>query len=92
MARIKVQAVKPSKAKLLQKRELYATVCYFYPQYTLVEVQKLPYRDVQLLLKVAREQEARRFFNETLIAAAPHSKKQQNVTKLTEHFKKVAGD
>lgn len=74
----------------ITKRELYATVCYFYPQYTLKDVQAMPYRDVRLLMKMAQRQQASYFYNMTLIAQAPHSKKQANVKKLTDHFKKTA--
>lgn len=90
MARVRPQTVVSSKAKL-SKRELYATVCYFYPQYTLKQVEQLPARDVQLLLNTAKKQEAARMYNLTLVAQAPHSKKQSNVKKLLEHFKKLAG-
>lgn len=90
MAEVKVKKVQPDKGRP-RKRELYATVCYYYPQYTLKEVAMLPYRDIRLLLKTAEKQEASRMHNFTLIAQAPHSKKQANVKKLLEHFKKLAG-
>lgn len=90
MARVKVQKV-TSKDRGLSKRELYATVCYFYPRYSLQEVEAMPARDIQLLLTTAQKQQAAYMHNLTLIAQAPHSKKQQNVKKLVEHFKKIAG-
>lgn len=90
MAKVKVQKV-TSKGSSLSKRELYATVCYFYPQYTLKQVAKLPARDIKLLIKTAQKQQAAYMHNLTLIAQAPHSKKQANVKKLIEHFKKLAG-
>lgn len=71
-----------------KKRELYAEVCYFYPQYTLKEVAQLPARDVKLLLKVARRQEALRNFNLVQIVASPHTKKGMGVKKLSDYFKK----
>ena len=90
MAEIKVKRV-TSKDKGFTKRELYATVCFYFPQYTLKQVQKLPARDVQLLLKTARKLEAQRMYNLTQIVAAPHSRKQVNVKKLIDYFKKIAG-
>lgn len=90
MASIKPQIV-TSKDRGLSKRELYATVCYHYQQYTLKDVEAMPARDVRLLLKTAQQQQAALMHNLTLIAQAPHSKKQQNVKKLIEHFKKLAG-
>ena len=87
MAEIKVQKVEPSKSS---KRELYARVCYFYPQYRLDEVANMPNRDVLLLLKVANQIEALRMLNLTQISAAPHTKKGMGVKKLTSHFKRIA--
>lgn len=91
MADIKVQKVPRAEQPRLSKRTIYATVCYHFPQYTLKEVAALPYRDVQLLLKTAQQQQAAYFHNMTLISQAPHSKKQQNVKKLVDHFKRLAG-
>ena len=92
MARIRVQKV-PSQASSssLNKREMYATLCYYFPQYTLKDAAELPFKHVQLLLKTAQRIEASRMYNLTQIAAAPHTKKMQSVKKLSEHFKKQAG-
>lgn len=90
MADIKVQKI-PRAESRLPRRKVFATVAYHFPQYTLKEVAALPYRDVQLLLKTAQQQQAAYFHNMTLIVQAPHSKKQQNVKKLVDHFKKLAG-
>ena len=69
-------------------RRLWAEVCYFYPQYTLQEASKLPYRDILLLLKTANAIRAENYYNLTQIAAAPYTKKGSGVKKLTEHFQK----
>jgi diphthamide synthase subunit DPH2 len=90
MADIRPQRV-TAKAAGFSKRKLYARVAYHYPRYSLKEVQQLPYRDVKLLLETAQEEQAGLMHNLTLIAQAPHSKKQSNVKKLLEHFKKLAG-
>ena len=90
MARVKVQSVTPSGGKGLNKRELYATVCWYYPQYTLEQVSKMPARDVRLLLSIARREEAKKNYNLVQIVASPHSKKGENVKKLLEHFEKMA--
>ena len=90
MADFKPQKVE-SKSSQLSKRELYAQVAYYYHQYTLKEVAQLPYRDIVLLLRIAQREQASYMHNLTLIAQAPHSKKQSNVKKLVEHFKKLAG-
>lgn len=90
MARVRAQKV-PSQAVSLNKRETFATLCYYFPQYTLKEAAELPFRDVQLLIKTAKQIEGARLYNLTQIAAAPHTKKMQSVKKLSEHFKKMAG-
>lgn len=72
-----------------QNRKLYATVAYHYPQYTLQDVEKMPYRDIMLLLKTAHQIEAERMYNLTLIASAPHSKDGKGVKTLMEHFRKI---
>ena len=79
----------PKGTSVKKKREVYAEVCYYYPRYSLEEVAKLPARDVALLLKIARREEARRMFNLVQIAAAPHTKKGQGVKELSNYFKKI---
>lgn len=87
--RVRVKKV-VSQAPKLNVRELLAQLCYYYPQYTLNDAQKIPYRDVQLLLRVARKQQAIQLYNLTQISAAPHTKKGEGVKKLSEHFKGIA--
>lgn len=72
-------------------RELWATICYYYPQYTLQEASQLSIRDIKLLLKIAEKLEAQKMLALTQIAAAPHTKKGQGVKKLTEFYKKQIG-
>lgn len=85
--RIKAQSIHPT-GNQTSKRELWATVCYYYPQYTLAEASKLSARDIKLLLRVAEKQKAQDKYDMTQIVAAPHTKKGSGVKKLTEHFKK----
>lgn len=67
-------------------RELLATLCFYYPQYTYTKARQLSYHRVQLLVKTARKIEATRFYNLTQIAAAPHTEKGSGVKNLLEHF------
>lgn len=67
--------------------ETLATLCYFYPQYTLNSAKKLPYKDVKLLLTVARRQKAIEMMRLTEIAAAPHTKNMIGVKNLIKLFK-----
>lgn len=84
-----VKAAKVS-GKGFDARDSLATLCYYYPQYTLAAARRLPFRDVQLLLKKARQLEAVRYANLTQIAAAPNSKKGKAVKDLLTKFKDMA--
>lgn len=86
MASIKVKKVPVGGGKQA-RRELYATLCWYYPQYTLQNVQAMPARDVHLLIKTAQRQEARYLLNLTQIAAAPHTKNGSGVKNLMQKFK-----
>lgn len=70
--------------------DLITRVCYFYPQYTLDTAQALTNSQVTALLLQAEKQRAIELYNHTLIAAAPHSKKGQMVSKLLKQYKKIA--
>lgn len=70
--------------------DLITRVCYFYPQYTLEMAERLTNSQVTALLLQAEKQRAIEFYNHTLIAAAPHSKKGKMVEKLIKQYKKVA--
>lgn len=68
---------------------LLARFCYYYPAYTLADARKLPYKHVMMMLKVARQMEAERYYTMTQIVAAPHTKKGKGVESLTAQFRKV---
>ena len=70
--------------------DLLTRVCYFYPQYTLDEAEKLTDSQVTALLVQAERQRAIDLYNYTLIAAAPHSKKGKLVDKLIKQYRKIA--
>lgn len=86
MAVVKAKSV--GKPDQQQKREVYAEVAYYYPQYTLEEVSRLPARDIRLLLKTAKRLKAVELYNLVQIVASPHTKKGQGVKKLSDYFKK----
>lgn len=85
--RVKAQPI-PVKNQKTKNRDLWATVCYYYPQYTLQEASKLSVRDINLLLRIATNIEAQKMYDLTQIAAAPHTKKGSGVKKLTDYFRK----
>lgn len=84
-----VQQLPTAPVKESGNRELYATVAFHYPQYTLKQVAKLPYRDVKLLLETAERINAERYLTLTHIATAPHTKKGEGVKNLIANFKKI---
>jgi hypothetical protein len=67
-----------------------ASLCYYYPAYTLRMARNVPYKHVKIMLSQAKRMEAIRFHNQAQIAAAPHTKKGQGVKKLLKHFERVA--
>lgn len=69
--------------------DLITRVCYFYPQYKVEDALLLPDSMVTALLLQAEKQRAIEFYNQTLIAAAPHTKKGKLVDKLIKQYKKI---
>lgn len=69
--------------------DLLTRVCYFYPQYTLEDADKLTFDQVTALLLQAEKQRAIEFYNQTLISAAPHTKKGKLVSKLIKQYRKI---
>lgn len=88
LKRVKAKPIRPLRAKASAKRELWATVAYYYPQYSLERASQLSVRDIRLLLKVAKAKEAERMFYLTQIAAAPHTEKGKGVKQLSDYFRK----
>lgn len=91
---VKVQSVRAAVAEVTpssfgENRQLYALVAYYYPQYSLQDVEEMPYRDVALLIGTAQRVEAERMYNLTLIASAPQSKGGKGVKALMKHFKEI---
>ena len=86
----------PAKQKAAKKSfdvdDIVTRLCYFYPQYTLREARKLPYKDVVKLLNQAQKQEALKYYNLTLIANSPNSKKGKFAKDLINNYKKVFED
>lgn len=89
---VSVKPVKPTSKKAINNRELWATICYYYPQYTLEDAKKLSVRDIRLLLKIAEKKEAEKYLQLTQIVASPHTKKGQGVKQLTNYYKKLIGN
>lgn len=71
--------------------DLITRVCFFYPQYTLETAEMLTSDQVTALLVQVEKQKAIDYYNYTLIAAAPHTKKGEMVKKLIRQYKRIAG-
>jgi hypothetical protein len=68
--------------------DIIAQVCYHYPQYTFTQAKKLPHRRIMQLLRVARAEQAREWYNQCMIAASPHGKK-NSVKDLVKQYKNM---
>lgn len=89
MAVIEVQKI-PVKEYKITNRELYATVCLHYSQYTLKDVQDMPARDITLLIKVAQKDEAKKMYNLAQISAAANSSDGKAMNRILERFREIA--
>lgn len=85
---IVAKSICPIKDKEVRKREIWASICYYYPQYTLKEASLLSKRDIQLLLSTAQKLEAVKMKNLVQIVVAPHTKKGEGVKKLLDYYQK----
>lgn len=91
--RVKVQSAQrneqPAPGKLTGTLEELTRLCYFYPQYTLQEARRLPYKHVAALLNQAQRQEAIKYYQLTLIANSPGSKNNKAAKDLINNYKKI---
>lgn len=85
---IKAQRLSSVLQDVVSPLQILSVFCYNYPQYTLAEARKLPFKHVQMMLKEARKEQARHYLELTQIAAAPHTKKGQGVKRLVERYKR----
>lgn len=86
MKAIKAQKVPKSEISV---NDLLARFCYSFPQYTFAQAQRLPYRRVVQMLKVARKEEARKMYELMQVVAAPHSRKGSGIKKVLEYYKGI---
>lgn len=90
MAYIKVKPLPQRKPKGTTARRILAELCFYYPQYTLNQAKKLPYKDVVLLLKTAHREKSKDYLMKLNIETAPHTKKGQGVKKLAGQLKEAS--
>lgn len=89
MVKVKVAKLTNEADKKNSKRELYAKIAYYYPQYSLKSASELKFRDLKLLLNVAQKQKSIEYLNLTQIVAAPHSRNGAAVKKLLKQYDEV---
>lgn len=88
--KIKVAKVSSkSLSKSEEKIRVNATLCYYYPAYTLKMASMLPHKHKTIMLNQARRLKAKDMHDLTQVAAAPHSPKGRGVKRLIKHFEKV---
>lgn len=74
-----------------QLLEEVATVCYYYPQYTLEDVyERLPAYKVRALIKVARREQANQLLLLNGIIHGPNAKRKEQYKKLIKHLQNQA--
>lgn len=88
MVRIEVAKIQKPKIKA-KSSNLLAALCFYYPQYTLQEARKLPYKHVQLLLDEMNRIKANDYFNLLQISAAPHTERGKGVKDLSKHYQEI---
>lgn len=84
---VKVASIPKPKVKPLK---LLGMLCYYYPQYTLAEARKLPYKTVKLLLDIAHQQKALEYMHLVQIESAVRSK--DGGKSLHKQYKRMAGE
>lgn len=77
----------PSTVKEKSAIETLATLCYYYPQYTLKQARSLPHKQVKLLLKEARIQKAIEWHWLTHIMTAANSGDKASIKTLLKALK-----
>lgn len=87
--RVVAKSVRPAKVEI-NNREQWATICYYYPQYTLEEASKLTLRDIRLLLKIAEKLRAKEHLELLKISTAPHTEKGKGIKQAQEEFERIA--
>lgn len=85
---VKALPIPRNQGKKLTNREMWATICYYYPQYNLEEASRLSVRDLKLLLRVAEKMEANKRYEYLQIVTAPHTEKGSGVKELSEYYRK----
>ncbi len=90
MAVIKTQKVPGKKPESWE--DTVARFCYYYPQYKYHQARVLPLKRVNQMLRIAKNEYARKMIDLVQAVSAPHSKKGKGVRKMLEYFKSIIED
>jgi hypothetical protein len=66
--------------------DTYAEICHYYSAYTMPMAKKLPGKYIKVMLRRARQLEAKKYYNLTQIAAAAQTEKMEGVDELLKHY------
>jgi len=80
------------KAKKVPKKEFKADdlllrFCYYYPQYSLYQARKMPYKRIVQFLRVVEHEHAKRMIDFTRAVASPQSSNKNAINELLQEFK-----
>lgn len=85
---VKAQKVSPD-IKEPTPKDVLARFCYHFPQYTFFKARKMPLKRINQMLKVARQEQAKEWYNLARAIAAPHSKDGKAYKQLMSELKEI---
>lgn len=83
---VRVQQIPAKETKPVDADRLCEELCYHYQQYTFAMARKLPYKRLASLLRTARREQARHYYELVQIATAPHTKDGKGVETLIKSY------
>lgn len=83
---MKIIKVKKIPRKEVTAYDILITFCLFYPAYKLQEAEKLPYKIILKMIKLAQKKQAEHYYNLALISGNTMSK---GIKKLLNHYKGI---
>lgn len=84
---IKTQSV-PRNSSKISVEDVLAEFCFYFPQYKFSEARLMPVKRVRQMLKIAKREKSKFYYELTQIAAAPHTKKGSGYKKILEKYAK----
>lgn len=82
---IKTQSV-PRNSSKISVEDVLAEFCFYFPQYKFSEARLMPIKRIRQMLKIARRERSKFYYEFTQIVAAPHTKKGMGYKKILEKY------